>query len=343
MHPDPTIRTHTNSTCPVCGMHGSHLYQNLTDRLFGTSGEWGIRKCDNSLCRLLWLDPAPIPEDLEKLYSNYYTHKIQESQSTTKKLYRRAIGDYLRSKFGYQESIAPSAFDRFLGFLLYLHPGARAEAESRVMNLPFKPNGRILEVGFGSAQTLRRMQSLGWDVQGVEFDPVAVKNARDSGLTVHLGDIASQGFPDGSFDAVVSSHVVEHLSDPKAFLLECNRILKVGGTLVIYTPNCNSLGHRIFHRNWRGLEPPRHLTLFNTDNLSTLVGNSGFSDITCSTTVRGGSILLASWNLSRNRNNFKPHGNSRILEEAVHYISWAACKFNKEMGEELLLIARRVA
>jgi len=339
---DSMIRTHSCPTCRICGSTGSYLYENLTDRLFGAPGEWNLRKCDNPGCGLLWLDPMPATEDIGKLYATYYTHEVREGRSLAKRLYRSAIDGYLRRRYGYETSIPPTGFDWLLGALLYLHPGARAEADARVMSLPAKPGGRLLEVGFGSGQTLRRMQSLGWDVQGVEFDPVAVNNALASGLDVHLGDVASQNFTEASFDAVVSSHVIEHLPDPERFLNECRRLLKPGGALVVYTPNSRSFGHYLFGRNWRGLEPPRHLHIFNSDNLPGMIRRTGYSDISCRTTVRGGNVLMASRYLSRNpQNHTPPSGTNRLLEEAAHYLSWAACKVNNKLGEELLLIARK--
>jgi len=45
-------------------------------------------------------------------------------------------------------------------------------------------------------------------------------------------------FSDAAFDAINCSHVIEHLtpSDAYQLLFEMNRILKVGGTLIISTP-----------------------------------------------------------------------------------------------------------
>lgn len=337
------IKTRPWPACPVCGSAGSPLYQGLNDRLFGAPGSWNLKKCTNPDCGLIWLDPMPREEDLGRLYDTYYTHETRESSSLAKQLYRCAISAYLSKRFGYPAREGHNALDHVLGVLLYLHPGARAEADARVMSLPAKPGGRLLEVGFGNGQTLRRMQSLGWSVQGVEFDPVAVNNARASGLNVYQGDLASQHFPESSFDAVVSSHVIEHLPDPEGFLNECRRVLKRDGSLVIYTPNSSSFGHRLFRRNWRGLEPPRHLHLFNAHNLPDMIRRSGFAEISCHTTARGGSILMASWYLSRNRRTGMPPAVSRLIEEAAHYVSWAACKFNPDLGEELVLIAHKAA
>ncbi|NQW95261.1 MAG: methyltransferase domain-containing protein [Polaromonas sp.] len=337
------IETTPCPTCRICQLPGLSLHQGLRDRLFGVPGEWNLKKCGNPKCGLIWLDPMPVSEDLGRLYETYYTHEIRENNSLAKGLYRRAIDAYLSKRFGYPARAERNAFDDLLGALLYLHPGARAEADARVMELPVHPGGRLLEVGFGNAKTLARMQTLGWDVQGVEFDPVAVNNAAASGLVVHLGDIAAQNFADESFDAVVSSHVLEHLPDPEGFLRECWRVLKPGGIVLAYTPNSRSLGHLVFGPNWRGLEPPRHLHLFNSDNLIGMARAVGLSDISYRVTVRGGVILAASWYLSRmsKSQNLLTKKGSRILEEVAHYLSWAACKFNGNLGEELVLTARK--
>jgi SAM-dependent methyltransferase len=48
-------------------------------------------------------------------------------------------------------------------------------------------------------------------------------------------DIENIELPDGSFDVVVASHVLEHVDDYKA-LRELHRILKPGGTLIVMIP-----------------------------------------------------------------------------------------------------------
>ena len=68
------IRTQQKSNCFCCNSTGTYLYQGLQDRLFGVLGTWSLKRCDNKQCDLLWLDPAPISEDLPIAYQNYYTH-----------------------------------------------------------------------------------------------------------------------------------------------------------------------------------------------------------------------------------------------------------------------------
>ena len=60
--PGDTIRTRPQAGCILCGSVGESLYGNLTDCLFGTNGTWGLTKCPDPSCGLIWLNPMPIPE-----------------------------------------------------------------------------------------------------------------------------------------------------------------------------------------------------------------------------------------------------------------------------------------
>jgi ubiquinone/menaquinone biosynthesis C-methylase UbiE len=51
-----------------------------------------------------------------------------------------------------------------------------------------------------------------------------------------VSDITSIPVPDGSFDAVMCTEVLEHVPDPVAALKELNRVLRPGGYLLITAP-----------------------------------------------------------------------------------------------------------
>lgn len=44
-------------------------------------------------------------------------------------------------------------------------------------------------------------------------------------------------FADASFDAIVASHILEHLADPFAAMGECHRLLRPGGVLLVKVPH----------------------------------------------------------------------------------------------------------
>jgi len=145
----------------------------------------------------------------------------------------------------------------------------------------------LLELGCGSGAALQFMQEQGWKAVGLDFDEGAVSNARSKGLDVRQGQLAAQGFADESFDAVVMSHVIEHVPAPVDLLAECRRILKKGGVLVALTPNARSTVHKHYGPNWRGLGTPRHLQIFTRNSLADIAGRAGYAHVETFTSMNG--------------------------------------------------------
>ncbi len=79
---------------------------------------------------------------------------------------------------------------------------------------------RVLDVGCGNGEFLKRAKGLGWEVYGLDFDPKAVTAAQASGIHATVGDLESARYPSEHFDAVTMSHVIEHLHDPVEALRE---------------------------------------------------------------------------------------------------------------------------
>ena len=118
---------------------------------------------------------------------------------------------------------------------------------------------------------------MGWQVEGIDLDPLAVETAQSRGFSVKCGTIALLNDASERYDVITLSHVIEHVYDPLGLLRSLYRLLKPGGRLWLETPNLDSLGHARFGPAWRGLEPPRHLVLFNSKSLPGLIALAGFS------------------------------------------------------------------
>ncbi|HOC56205.1 MAG TPA: class I SAM-dependent methyltransferase [Verrucomicrobiota bacterium] len=232
----------------------------------------------------------PVAEELGKAYREYYTHAgslaaVADKEDRVgwfRRIYRMIKQGYLADKYGYEIRPGPATFIS-LGRLIYLLPLRRRQLDLEIRFLHARPEGRLLDLGCGSGQWLMAMRKLGWHVEGVDFDSRAAQAAAKRGLAIRCGALEQQNFPDRTFDAVTMSHVIEHLPDPLGTLTECARILKPGGSLVLWTPNTASLGHRLLKQHWRGLEPPRHLHLFAPRSIHTLLTRGGFSRISIRT------------------------------------------------------------
>jgi len=338
------IRTYPCPDCHVCGTQGKNLYRDLSDRLFGTPGKWNFKKCSNPRCGLVWLDPMPAEEATSLAYRNYYTHQDTKRFPDTwaRRAYRLVRKGYLAQKYGYCSG-STAKWKKIFGMLLYLHPGRREDVDFNVMYMPANPHGRLLEIGCGSGQLLEIMQQMGWQAEGVDFDPSAVENARKKALQVRLGTLEKQGYPKDYFDVIFMSHLIEHVHDPLRLLEEVCRIIKPNGRLIMVTPNNESLGHKFFKEAWRGLEVPRHLYIFTMNALRDLAIHAGFTVKRARITVRNArGIYLASRSIKKAAHDWRGKAvipNPTIQAEIWQFVEWIMCRFvNTNLGEELVLI-----
>ncbi len=105
---------------------------------------------------------------------------------------------------------------------------------------------RLLDIGCGGGLLCEPMARLGADVVGVDAAarniPVAEAHARQSGLEIdYRHDTAESLAAAGErFDVVLNMEVVEHVTDPAAYLAACQRLLKPGGLMVCSTINRNA-------------------------------------------------------------------------------------------------------
>jgi 2-polyprenyl-3-methyl-5-hydroxy-6-metoxy-1,4-benzoquinol methylase len=274
--------------CFACGAPGDVLYERLRDNLFSAPGTWSLKKCRSESCGILWLDPMPATDDLFHAYQDYYTHGKEPARSTlfrfTKSIYRLAVDGFLL--------VAGVPIERKRAALMFL--GDRSP-------------GTILDIGCGQGTFLALMAKRGWTVAGVDFDIAAVTAARRlHGIDVRVGTVGTIVDSGNKFDVVTASHVIEHVPDPLEFLVQCRKLLRAGGCVVLRTPNVDSLGHRRYGRSWRGLESPRHLHLFTVAALEACGKRAGFADTLCFTSSVGAEgILLASHFLEK-RGEFRP-------------------------------------
>lgn len=131
----------------------------------------------------------------------------------------------------------PVCGGRFARFLPYdgregaLCPGCGAAERHRLMWLWLTEHdllrGRMLAFGPDDATEARLRDRPGLDYLSADIDGTQAMVA---------ADVTRLPFEDGSFDAVLCSHVLEHVRDEPAALRELRRVLRPGGWAAIMLP-----------------------------------------------------------------------------------------------------------
>jgi 2-polyprenyl-3-methyl-5-hydroxy-6-metoxy-1,4-benzoquinol methylase len=336
------IRTQQVVECFLCRTPGEEIYRALTDRLSVSLGVWRLLRCPD--CGLVWLSPRPIPADIGKAYRTYFTHTPPQRmfpkfwEKTRRALYAASIPGYN----GHAEGFGWSTVGKGLSSI----PTLSERALLGTMCLTGPQRGKLLDIGCGDGTFLSRMRDLGWTVTGVEPDPVAAYQVRERyGIDVKPGTLADANFSAESFNAITLSHVIEHVYDPVALIVECARLLTSSGTLVIVTPNVNSLGHRVFRNTWFALDPPRHLHLFSPETLQACLQKSeGLTVKVLRTSPR-----MAHW-IWKTSETIRRHGafydstvtwRLRLQSLRFQLQEEKQMQHDREAGEEIVLIASK--
>ena len=133
----------------------------------------------------------------------------------------------------------------------------------------------VLDVGCATGALLAFLRDRGWRVTGVEISPCAEYAHKERNLDIRNLPLEENNFPSGCFDAVLASHLIEHLNDPRSFLTETHRVLKNGGRVFITTPNISGFQARLYGGRWRSAIFD-HLYLFSVRTLTNLLKSAGF-------------------------------------------------------------------
>ncbi len=99
----------------------------------------------------------------------------------------------------------------------------------------------VLDAGCGTGYGSAELAQSATFVTGIDVAPEAIEFARAnypiSNLRFIVGSCTAAPFAAASFDLVVAFEVIEHLSDFRAFLDECARVLMPQGLFIVSSPN----------------------------------------------------------------------------------------------------------
>lgn len=140
--------------------------------------------------------------------------------------------EWVKSPVGLNRLVqrAANAWDRFYRHHESPWRGERAVAEM----LPLLGDGRVLELGCGNGKTLKPLLAHGVPVVGLDISWHILSRLPQDAVRV-MADAQALPFADGSFSAVLDIHCTGHLlqAGRARAALECWRVLRPGGTLVV--------------------------------------------------------------------------------------------------------------
>jgi 2-polyprenyl-3-methyl-5-hydroxy-6-metoxy-1,4-benzoquinol methylase len=127
-------------------------------------------------------------------------------------------------------------------------------------------------VGCAAGFFMQVMHQRGWEVDGVELSPEIAAHAKDAyGFhQLHVGELHTAPFEEGSFDLITLWDFIEHVPDPAALLRRAASLLRDDGRLVVETQNVASGFARLLGRRWQHYKHLEHLYHFQPETLAAL-------------------------------------------------------------------------
>ena len=104
----------------------------------------------------------------------------------------------------------------------------------------------VLDIGCGAGANLRLLKAQGHTAIGLTLSEAEAGIVQKQGLACRVWDITSEAlpFPHESFDTLIFSHVLEHVSWPEVVLRRYCQLLKTTGKVYVALPNAMQFAQR---------------------------------------------------------------------------------------------------
>ena len=232
------------NSCPLCAGSESRLFLGITVTRGPGAGSYELRRCAD--CGLVFVLPRLPDSILATLYDEDF---------------------YFSTGWPYR------------GFAEWVMREIQRTRQRRVER--FVPSGSLLDVGSGDGRFVIHMASQGWRATGIDFSAAALTLAQreDSAARFLYGSLFDHEFEPRSVDLVTLWQVLEHIGEPREFLLRCRDLMRPGGVFVAAVPNIEGLSARLTGERWWGLDVPRHLVHYSPRTLCSGLERAGFTVI----------------------------------------------------------------
>jgi len=228
----------TVEQCPLCGCKAFSRFKKIRYQGLLIS----LVRCEK--CTLVLQSPRLTEEALERFYATEY--RLDQTDSHGRNQYERGQrrGTYI---------------------VEYLSENGKTLGQGDT----------ILEVGCGHGGILGHLQDVGCIVAGCDPESIATEYAKSQGLDIRHGFDDQLSDFEGKADAVVLSHVLEHVEEPIKFLSKIGRLLKSEGVIYVEVPGINN--PRVVHKGYGA--QLGHLVYFTEKTLRDTASAAGYEVI----------------------------------------------------------------
>lgn len=105
----------------------------------------------------------------------------------------------------------------------------------------------VLDIGCGCGENLVYLNKICEFVSGITLNRKEIEITKEKELNIKLGDMHEIDYPDNLFDGVLLWDVLEHSPCPWILMDEINRVLEVGGKVLVFIPDQNWVDKCDYH------------------------------------------------------------------------------------------------
>ena len=310
----------------VCNICGSPVKQiEVYEQMLGTKEKFIYNQC--TICGHTHINA--MPADMAKYYNSREYYSFNNKNSLTESNSKKGgLNFFLKKKFV------------FIGSKKNILYSAALKAFLSIRNV--KKEMKILDYGCGAGQFVKELMDAGFkNARG--FDLFLPENISVKGELFICNDLSL--FKNTSWDIVTLNHVFEHVYDPVQTLKDIQKIMPVGGKLLLRFPVIDSFAFEKYKENWVQFDAPRHINLFTRKSIQMAVSNAGgyqienLYDDSFHFQFTGSELYLKKLSLKPADNSFK----KRLFSPDAYRYHFLAKKLNKQnKGDQVVVILEKV-
>lgn len=154
----------------------------------------------------------------------------------------------------------------------------RPRAEYVVRHFGRDARWRIADIGAGFGIFCEELRKLWPDslYAAIEPSPEQAEICRSSGFEVIEKSVEEVEGHNNSFDLMTAFELLEHLHEPRRFILSVRALLKPGGWLLLTSLNGLGFDMQILWDKNKNIYPPCHINFFNPASLTRMLDDLGF-------------------------------------------------------------------